>query len=360
MHYRDLMAAIPKELYRKSRWKAWSALALDGILLVLVSAFIIKVNNYFIGGLIGVTLLGLIFTGLFVIGHDAGHRSFSDSEAVNDFVGHLTTSHLGWPFHLWRLAHNVHHLHTNHAHKDIAWEPHTNEQISRLPGFFYFTYRAIRSRIYAYWLGAFFHNLELWIKFFKGKLYKQEDRACIWKSIAISATSMLAYGTICVFAGGLYGLVTLFLLPLAAFYFWMTTFTLLQHTHPDLKFLSEKKWKKAEAQLDGTISMNYGPAIDFFTHSIAWHIPHHVSVGIPFYHLRKAHDFLKASFPTRVKEYDFSWQHLKAVLGTCQAVDNLEDCNWVRFTASQGDQMSDTQDHGGSFELQNAPESVQS
>jgi omega-6 fatty acid desaturase (delta-12 desaturase) len=341
MHYRDLLAVVPKEAYRKKPLIAWTTLALDLSMLVGISAIILNINNYFIGCILGVTLLGLVFTGLFVIGHDAGHRSFSDSEAVNDFVGHLTTSHLGWPFHLWRLAHNVHHLHTNHALKDIAWEPHTNQQVAKLPAFFHFMYRAIRSNIYAYWLGALFHNSELWMKFLNGKLYKQEDRPIIWRSIAISVSSMFLYALTAFMLGGFYGLITLFIVPLAGFYFWMTTFTLLHHTHPDLKFLNDRNWDKVQAQLDGTITIHYGRVIDFFTHNIAWHAPHHVSIGIPHYNLKAVHASLKNSFPERVHEQDFSWSHLKAVLASCQAVNNFDDCTWVRFSADSVDDITD-------------------
>jgi len=331
MNYKELLAVIPKDLYIKSPAKAWCSLILNFTMFFVTCSIVLKIDHYLIGSIIGTVILGLLLTGFFVIGHDAGHRSFSDSEKVNDIVGHLTTSFLGWPFHLWRLAHNVHHLHTNHVRKDIAWEPHTNEQISRLPGVFKVTYVTVRSKLWAFWTGACFHNLELWIKFFKGKLYKPEDRRKVSLSIGLSIVATIAYALAAFLLGGWYGLLTLFVLPQLAFYFWMTTFTLLHHTHPDLEFKSESQWRKVEAQLDGTINVRYGRFVDFFTHDIAWHIPHHISVAIPFYHLKKAHLHIAAAFPHRVKDCFFSLTHLRAVLKTCQAIESFQQPHWMPF-----------------------------
>ncbi|MFW7381374.1 MAG: fatty acid desaturase [Oligoflexus sp.] len=315
----------------KKTWRAWLALLLDSSLFLGISTLILLVDHVLIGSLLGLLLPGLVLTGFFVLGHDAGHRSFSDSERVNDFVGHLTTSFLGWPFHLWRLAHNVHHLHTNHVKMDIAWEPHTNKQIHRLPAFFRWTYTTVRSKIWAFWAGAFFHNLELWWKFFQRKLYRPEDRSKVWFSIVLTILATTSYAALAFALGSWYGLLTLFILPLIGFYFWMTTFTLLHHTHPDINFLQDKEWNKVEAQLDGTINVLYGKIVDWFTHDIAWHLHHHTSVAIPFYYLKDAQRHLQQAFPDRVKSQAFTLSHLLAVLRHCQAIKNFNEPTWTPF-----------------------------
>ena len=57
--------------------------------------------------------LGTAMTGLFVIGHDAGHNSFSKNQLVNDIVGTVMFMPLIFPFEPWRIKHNTHHAHTN-------------------------------------------------------------------------------------------------------------------------------------------------------------------------------------------------------------------------------------------------------
>jgi hypothetical protein len=49
----------------------------------------------------------------FVIGHDCGHRSFSDNKLLEDIVGTLAFMPLIYPFEPWRIKHNQHHAQTN-------------------------------------------------------------------------------------------------------------------------------------------------------------------------------------------------------------------------------------------------------
>ena len=49
----------------------------------------------------------------FVVGHDAGHRSFSKNKLLEDIVGTLMFAPLIYPFEPWRIKHNHHHAHTN-------------------------------------------------------------------------------------------------------------------------------------------------------------------------------------------------------------------------------------------------------
>jgi hypothetical protein len=50
---------------------------------------------------------------LFVVGHDCGHRSFSENKLVEDIVGTLMFMPLIYPFEPWRIKHNQHHAFTN-------------------------------------------------------------------------------------------------------------------------------------------------------------------------------------------------------------------------------------------------------
>jgi omega-6 fatty acid desaturase (delta-12 desaturase) len=49
----------------------------------------------------------------FVIGHDCGHRSFSENKLLEDVVGTLAFMPLVYPFEPWRIKHNQHHAQTN-------------------------------------------------------------------------------------------------------------------------------------------------------------------------------------------------------------------------------------------------------
>ncbi len=58
---------------------------------------------------------------LFVVGHDAGHRSFSKNKLVEDIVGTLMFMPLIYPFEPWRIKHNHHHAHTNKCALACQW-----------------------------------------------------------------------------------------------------------------------------------------------------------------------------------------------------------------------------------------------
>ena len=330
---KQLIKAIPEECFQKKPLLAWSWLILDFLMFGAFLYLTYWVDNWVIGSFIGIFLTGFVLTGLFVIGHDAGHRAFSSSLRINNIVGHLTTSLMFWPFHLWRIAHNHHHKHTNHVDKDNAWEPHTAEELAKLPKFYAGLYKLIHKKIWLFWLASFLYNFVLLGSFLaKDPVYKKPYRKQIWFSILFAAVVVVIYASATIYIAGFYGFVTMFLLPQCTYYFWLTTFTFLHHTIPEQTFLPDEQWEPVKAQLEGTINVRYGKYVDFFTHHIAWHVPHHVTVGIPHYQLKKAHQAIKTAYPETVKERKFSFQYLKHSIEQCQEIKSREEPDWQKFT----------------------------
>ncbi|KAJ7582024.1 hypothetical protein C8J56DRAFT_1056160 [Mycena floridula] len=68
---------------------------------------------------------GLIFTGIWVIGHECGHGAFSDHKILNDIIGFITYSFLWTPYFSWKISHHRHH--SNHAsmERDEVYVPKT-------------------------------------------------------------------------------------------------------------------------------------------------------------------------------------------------------------------------------------------
>ncbi|CAK5270618.1 unnamed protein product [Mycena citricolor] len=77
---------------------------------------------------------GLFGTGIWVIGHEAGHQAFSESKTINNTVGWILHSALGVPYHAWRITHAKHHASTGHMTQDQVWVPKTRSN-RRLPAF---------------------------------------------------------------------------------------------------------------------------------------------------------------------------------------------------------------------------------
>jgi omega-3 fatty acid desaturase (delta-15 desaturase) len=64
---------------------------------------------------------GFFMWGLFVVGHDCGHGSFSTSENYNFFFGLLTHGSILVPFTPWQRSHRFHHLKHNHVTDDYSY-----------------------------------------------------------------------------------------------------------------------------------------------------------------------------------------------------------------------------------------------
>jgi omega-6 fatty acid desaturase (delta-12 desaturase) len=64
-------------------------------------------------------------TGVWVLAHECGHQSFSESELVNNTVGTICHSLLLVPFHPWRITHGKHHNNTGSCENDEVFAPST-------------------------------------------------------------------------------------------------------------------------------------------------------------------------------------------------------------------------------------------
>lgn len=265
-----IIKKIPKESFIKSRARAYLSVG-KTLLLIILSLWAIQSMSMWdsawkwpLGLLVAWGLLGTVLTGGFDIAHDAAHRSLFENVKENNFWGHIFSSLVGWPFHLWRHAHNIHHKYTNNASRDIAWEPYPDASLAKIPTFFRVAYRLVRSKWYFYWTGGLFHLLEQFIKFGKNKRFSKEDRPGIWWSIAFTAIIFTSY-LVLTASWGWYGLIVGFIVPVSRYYYWLTTFTMLHHLHPEKPFVEDKEWHNniGAIQLLGTINVRYGWYTDF-------------------------------------------------------------------------------------------------
>eukprot|EP01035_Chromulina_nebulosa_P018266 gene18266-23941_t len=65
------------------------------------------------------------------LGHDCGHGTFSDSELLNDFIGHLTHGSILVPYYPWQLSHRRHHMYHNHVDKDYSYPWYTEDRLTK-------------------------------------------------------------------------------------------------------------------------------------------------------------------------------------------------------------------------------------
>jgi omega-6 fatty acid desaturase / acyl-lipid omega-6 desaturase (Delta-12 desaturase) len=73
---------------------------------------------------------GAVMTGVWVLAHECGHQSFSDSEFANNLVGSICHSLLLVPYHSWRISHGHHHNNTGSCENDEVFVPYTRTDLA--------------------------------------------------------------------------------------------------------------------------------------------------------------------------------------------------------------------------------------
>jgi len=310
LRLKDILKTLPKACFEKDRRKAWTAVLVNS-LMVGLGWLAIALSPWFLLPIAWI-FTGTALTGFFVLGHDCGHRSFANRRWVNDLVGQTLMLPLLYPFHGWRIQHNHHHKYTNKMDVDNAWQPLRPELYNSLDPFTQRGYRLMRGKLW--WLASIVHWVGLHFDWrqFEGKQRQQvKQSALIVIGFAAIAFPLLFATT------GLWGVVKFWLMPWLVYHFWMSTFTLVHHTAPDIQFQEPSEWDEATAQLSGTVHCEYPAWVEFLCHHINVHVPHHLSTAIPSYNLRAAHASLRQNWGDYLYESQFSWGLMQQITDEC-------------------------------------------
>ncbi len=318
LRLKDILQTVPRECFQKDPLKAW-ATVLRSVLLVSIGYWGLWVAPWFLLPPLWI-FTGTAITGFFVIGHDCGHRSFANRRWVNNLVGHLIMLPLIYPFHSWRILHNQHHIHTNKLELDNAWQPFTPEFYDSLGSLGQWGYQRLRGGFW--WVASIAHWAVLHFSWgrFQGKQQSQVKLSVIVVLIFAAIAFPLLIATT-----GIWGFVKFWLMPWLVYHFWMSTFTLVHHTVPEIPFTPSERWNEAVAQLFGTVHCDYPRWTEFLCHDINVHIPHHISTAIPWYNLRMAHRSIKENWGADLYETRFSWSLMKQIANQCHLY-HPEDC----------------------------------
>ncbi len=308
---KDIIKTLPKECFVQNQRKAWAGVIMS-VLIVSLGYFSLTIAPWFLLPLAWI-FTGTALTGFFVLAHDCGHRSFAKRRWVNDLVGHLLLMPLIYPFHSWRIKHNHHHLHTNKLGEDNAWHPISPENYDSWGQIGQWSFKGFM-RNHLWWVGSIGH----WaILHFDWRKFQEKDQSSVRFSVAVVALFAAIAFPLLIATTGIWGLIKFWLLPWMVFHFWMSTFTLVHHTAPEIPFVAEPQWNEVTAQLSGSVHCDYPHWVEFLCHDINVHIPHHISTAIPSYNLRLAHRSLQQNWGTSLRECRFSWSLMKHITDQC-------------------------------------------
>ncbi len=324
---RDILDTLPKEVFVKNPKKAWFKVFVN-IVCVGLGYWGVAVSPWYILPVMWI-FLGTSLIGLFVLGHDCGHRSFSNRIWVNDLVGHILFLPLIYPFHAWRIMHNHHHKHTNKLEEDNTWTPFSPEEYDELSPLYQWWYRRMRGKFW--WLGSVAHWAVL---HFDWRQFTGKQREQVRFSVLLVIVTAAIGFPLLFLNFGIWGFVKFWLLPWLVYHFWMSTFTIVHHTLPTIPFKPENQWHEASAQLCGTVHCKYPWWVEFLCHDINVHIPHHLTTAIPWYNLRLAHKSLKENWGEYLQEREFSWALMVEISENCH-LHNRQD-NYQSFSSHSG------------------------
>nr|ARQ20744.1 omega-3 fatty acid desaturase [Eucommia ulmoides] len=284
----EIRAAIPKHCWVKNPWRSMSYVLRDAVVVFALMAMAIYFDNWVVWPLYWAAQ-GTMFWAIFVLGHDCGHGSFSDSPLLNSVFGHLLHSSILVPYHGWRISHRTHHQNHGNVEHDESWVPLSEKTYNQLD----YSTKFLRFKVpfpmfaypfYLWWrspgkTGSHFNPYS--------DLFDPSERGLIITSTACW-TSMVALLVSLSFVFGPMQMFKVYGVPYWIFIIWLDMVTYLHHHGHEQKlpWYRGKEWSYLRGGLT-TIDRDYG-WINNIHHDIGTHVIHHLFPQIPHYHLVEA------------------------------------------------------------------------
>jgi len=280
---------------------------------------------------------GSVLTGVWVLAHECGHQSFSESELANNVVGTICHSLLLVPYHSWRITHGRHHNNTGSCQNDEVFAPSTRKDwtnqmlresplacawgiflmltVGWMPGYLVWNFTGpakYRGQDVNHFSpsAVFFNKEEYW-------LIIQSD-AAFFTAVAFFAHCICSYGFTAVAA--------YYLVPYAVANYHLVLITYLQHTDVYMPHFRNKEWTWLRGALC-TVDRSFGPILDHTFHHITdTHVCHHLFSKMPFYHAQEATEAIrKVLGPYYMKDETPIARALYRSFSTCLFVEDDGD-----------------------------------
>ncbi|KAG8469752.1 hypothetical protein KFE25_006207 [Diacronema lutheri] len=291
MTLQDIRKVIPQECFVKDTGRSLWFLARDLAVLAtapLVYPHVAASANPLLY-LAYWNFYGFFMWALFVVGHDCGHTTFSNSKLLNDVCGHIAHAPLLVPYYPWAMSHRRHHMYHNHQKKDASHPWFTKASMPKLPAFTRSFLKSPLAPFLAYPIYLFEGSFDGSHVFPLSKLYRgASTRAKL--ECAVSTATVLAFGAAAKLACGSWATLALaYGGCYACFTFWLFMVTYFQHHDHGTLVYDDADWSYLKGALQ-TIDRTYGFGLDSLHHNISdGHVVHHLFfTQVPHYHLTKA------------------------------------------------------------------------
>ena len=290
---------------RRSAPISLTILAIDIAIYVLMVAGTVMAEAMWLQALFALGA-GTMIALMAIVGHDAGHQSFSTNKLLNRISGTIAFLPALHPFSLWEHHHNrVHHRFTAQLGVDNAFPPMTVEEYRAASPWARRKYRFIRSL----WGQPFFYLVDVWLvdmflPFTRpdAKLSRRDwfDLTVIYIYLAafltVTTVAVMQAHDVGVAAAFASAFVFSLAIPFLVWNGFISFLSVVHHTAPNLRWLNPTgRPSTAEESLAGTVHMLFPEWIDILMHRIMQHQAHHLNVGIPLQNLKEAQQELEAT-----------------------------------------------------------------
>ncbi|MFV0259793.1 MAG: fatty acid desaturase [Acidimicrobiales bacterium] len=330
---KPVIDVIPPACYRRSTARGLFLIGRDLTVYLLALWGLASTDNPLL--LVPLWLLaGLAVAGLFVLGHDAAHGALFDSSRLNEITARLTMLPSWHATEQWKFGHNrVHHGHTLRQGMDFVWHPTTRaewEAMGRLA--------RLRHRLEwgpfgagAYYLrGVWFDKMVTFRPPERWARAMRRDRLLVIAFVVIGLVACLAWSGGA--GAGLWAFVKLFVVPFLLFCQTIGWVVYVHHIDPEIRWWTRRDWNRYRGQVEGTTILRGPPGWELFFHWIMVHIPHHVDMRIPCYHLPDAGRAIQRAFPDDVVSRRISVRAYLRAVRECK-IHDFETGVWSRYPA---------------------------
>ena len=335
---KPVIDAIPESVYDNPTWRGVAYFSRDAAIYLGMLCALVFVSNIF--AVIGLeVVMALVISALFIVGHDAAHGALFKSKRLNRTIGKISFLPSFHVFEGWILGHNrIHHAFTVRQGYDFVWHPVTPSEFSTMSAM-----KRLAHRFEWSWPGTGAYYLhQVWLKKmmigpFPARWVKpiHRDR---WIVTAFFASMIALFSLIGVAMGDTFwGILWLdartVVLPFLGFSWVIGSAVHVHHIAPDIRWWKKSEWTKFKGQMEGTTVLRVPKGLNFFLHWIMVHVPHHVDMRVPMYHLEAATEAIEKAFPGTVIDKKLRFADLRRNSKACKLYD-FDAGRW--FTYKEG------------------------
>lgn len=283
---------------------------------------------------------GFAIGGIFVIGHDAIHKSLVANLLLNQIIGRITLVIALHSSSLWELFHNqMHHGFTNIKDKDPSWSPKTLQEFQAMSRPRQWLERLYRSPLGA---GIYYIN-EIWLRLLvfplmpeaRGQWKKHlPDTIFVLLNLPVQLAVVLLIGHAVAPEKPDWLLLLLgWAIPFLTWNYLSGVSVYLHHTHPNIAWYNAENktgnfsWRIVES----TTRVEYPRLIHGLFLNIMEHTAHHLSTSIPTYNLKRSQRRLEAvADSSSILVFNFNLKTYLNITRCCKLYDFVKHC-WTDF-----------------------------